>query len=218
MNKTLFAAALALALSFGGLAVSAADEEASPENYTALGKVSFQDGQLSSSVSENLKLLVMGSSDVSLKDNLAQASQNENNKDFGYLRNGSEFVSLKDAMNDAEVVSLENEQLASISLGKFNKDDTIRFGYGSNANGSDFSGNTVSLNVAADPGYYAGYNADGFFQLDFSEKPFDGTIEILVVGEPLPASTVSLLVALGAGAVFLLYRNRRRRAVGAVQA
>ena len=95
-------------------------------------------------------------------------------------------------------------------------DKDITFGYGSEEDSSQFTPRTVTLNVNADPGYYTGYKSEGFFHLDFSENPFDGAIEIMVMGEPLPPSTVTLLVALGAGALLLLYKNRRTR--GAEQA
>ena len=120
-------------------------------------------------------------------------------KSFGYL-SGSDFVTLGSAIKDKTIQLPYNQG--------------IQFGYGTSAN--DFVPRSVSLTVKADPGYYAGYNSDNFFQLDFSEDPFNGLIDILVIGEPLPASTVSWLVALGAGAAFLLYHNRKRR-IGAVE-
>ena len=210
MNKTLFTTALALVLSIGGFIASAqaADES---ENVTSK-RISFQGGTISSTVAQPLTIIAGSAREVDLKDNLTKAAGSSDSVSFGYLLNGTQFVSLSDAMKNATVEETENSKLAAISLGKFESGDTISFGYGTNA--SNF--NTVSLNVSADPGYYAGYKSDGFFQLDFSEDPFDGTIEILVMGEPLPASTVTLLVALGAGALLLLYRNRRTR--GAEQA
>lgn len=119
-------------------------------------------------------------------------------KSFGY-RLGDEFVSLGEASKNPE--ALLNQ--------------SIEFGY-RNSDGK-FEPKTVSLKVSADPGYYADYKEESFLQLDFAKDPFDGVIDILVMGEPLPASTVTLLVALGAGALFLLYRNRRRRISGAEQ-
>ena len=36
-----------------------------------------------------------------------------------------------------------------------------------------------------------------WYHTDFAEEPFDGRIEPLVVGEPLPSTTVTLLIAFG---------------------
>ena len=146
-------------------------------------------------------LEIIGSAAMTGKDltvDLSKAADVDAQK-FGYLigDENKTFVSLGNAMN------------APIPYGQ-----PIRFGYGTSVD--DFNPGTVTLNVSSDPGYYAGYQSDGFFHLDFSEKPFDGSIEILIMGEPLPASTVTLLVALGAGALLLLYKNRRIR--GAEQA
>lgn len=216
MKKTLFTTALAIALAIGGMTAFAQEEkpETSSDN-TNFSKISFKDGVLSSTVAAPFRIIAGSASDFDLKAKLAAAATTTSgDKQFGYLLNGSEFVSLKNALTNANVIEVNDAKLASISLGNFNKGDTIEFGYGNPD--SDFVATNVSLNVSSDPGYFTGYNSENFFQLDFSQDPFDGMIEVLVMGEPLPASTVSLLVALGAGAVFLLYHNRRRR-IGAVE-
>lgn len=45
------------------------------------------------------------------------------------------------------------------------------------------------------PGYENQYKA--WYDTDFAEDPFDGLIEVYVVGEPLPPATTTLLIALG---------------------
>ena len=181
MIKTLFTAALALVLMIGGFALSAADE--------------------SSSAVANLIAKI----DVDLKDNLINSTPE--GKSFGYFLSNGEFTSLATAL-DAATPSKESGK-ATFSLGSFSSDQSIiAFGYGSGKNETGFTG--VSVEVVSDPLYYSGYDADGFYHLDFSEDPFDGTIEVLVLGEPLPSSTVTLLVGLAAVAAFLLYNNRKR--------
>lgn len=203
MKKTLFTAALACALSFFGLVASAQNSAVSFNEDTK---------QFSSNVSKNLTLLVATSSDVDLSGNLSSVSSDE--KTFGYKKNGT-FVSLAQAVNDAQVATVGDAKVTTISLGDFKENDTIEFGY----NGGDNVFHPYSpFKIQSDPGYYGGYNADSFYQLDFSEDPFDGMIEIYVIGEPLPAPAVTLLVALAAGALFLLYKNRGRRSIHTEQA
>ena len=60
----------------------------------------------------------------------------------------------------------------------------------------------------------SGMDTDTFFKLDFPEAPFDGRIEVLVAGTPLPSSSVTLLIAFAAGVFFLLYNDRRKRTCG----
>ena len=38
---------------------------------------------------------------------------------------------------------------------------------------------------------------NSWYPYDFASDPFDGIIEVLVVGEPLPSTTTTLIVALG---------------------
>lgn len=195
MKKTLFTAALALALSLGGAALSA--QETSTDAITL-----EKDHSL-------VTLVVESKLDVNLKQSLTTTSETTGTASFGYKKNGTEFVSLVDAMAAVEVANSDNTaKSATLTLGKFQTGDTFQFGYG---NSSTFEAFTPTLKVASDAGFHAGYDIDSFYQLDFPKDPFDGRIEIYVMGEPLPASTVTLLVALGAAAVILLYNNRRTR-------
>ena len=218
MNKKILTAALACVLSIGGFALSA-------EDYTAKDKVIFDsDGSVfSSRMSESLKIVAVDASNKavgqqSLTEKLVSLS-NYNGKSFGVMKNGSQFIPL----GGASVETIGNLDVASVSLGKFEPGESFQLGF-ANPDGSGFeayesvssvkdlqaAGKSVTVN--GDPLYYAGYNADSFYHLDFAEDPFNGNIEVLVMGEPLPPSTVTLIVALGLGAAFLLYKNRRQRA------
>lgn len=191
MNKTLFTAVLALVLAIGGVVASsqAQDKELIPTGrFTA----------------KSLEL-IGDKIDVNLSANLVNVpAPATEGKTFGYLLAGENdtntFVSLGNAVKEVQLPS----------------NQVIRFGYATNA--SDFEPRAVSLNVSSDPGYYASYDANSFYQLDFSEKPFDGTIDIYVFGEPLPSPVVTMIVALAAGALFLLYKNRKQRSVQTEQA
>ncbi len=198
MKKTLLTAALACTLSLFGFVASAQEQAASFDETTKV---------FTSNVTKDLTLLVATSSDVKLGETLSKISSSDGNKTFGYKKNG-EFVSLAEAVSQAKVVSDGDANVTAINLGSFEQDDTIQFGY----KGEDNVFHPYSpFRVESDPGYYGGYNPDSFYQLDFSEDPFSGMIEILVVGEPLPAPAVTLIIALAAGALFLLYKNRRQQ-------
>lgn len=41
----------------------------------------------------------------------------------------------------------------------------------------------------------------GWYMRDFSEDPFDGKIDVLVVGEPLPSPTTTLFILLGVAGI-----------------
>jgi len=201
MKKTLFATALVCALTIFGFAATA---QASAVRFNNDSKT------FSSKVSKKLNLLVATSNTVDLSKNLSTVSSTEN-KTFGYLKNGT-FVSLAQAVSDAKVSTVGNAKVAAIRLGEFNENDTIQFGINTN-NGENNEFTPYSpFKIQSDPGYYGGYNAESFYQLDFSNDPFDGMIEI-VIGEPLPAPVVTLIVALAAGALFLLYKNRKQRPI-----
>ena len=79
--------------------------------------------------------------------------------------------------------------LADYVLGHFTKDDQVKLVY---KDGDTVTPSTITV-LSSDPGYFAGYNAESFYQLDFDENPFDGTIEVAIIGEPLPGSTVTLI-------------------------
>ena len=204
MKKSFLTAALACVLSVGGLALFADDNGFSFDKDT---------GVLSSKgASESLRILV---DNASGKLGLSEFMKpRDDGKSFGYMLNGAsetgrKFVSLATLMSSIKT----SGNTESVSLGSFSKDDTVQFGYAS-SDGSGFS----SVSIGSDAGFYSGIDTESFFKLDFSENPFDGNIEIMLMGEPLPASTVTLLIALAAGAGFLLYNNRRKRACGAEQA
>lgn len=48
-----------------------------------------------------------------------------------------------------------------------------------------------------------------WFAYDFAEEPFDGRIEPLVLGEPLPSPGLTLALALGTAGIILLNRKRK---------
>ena len=135
-------------------------------------------------------------------------------KEFGYKVNGGAFVSLSSAMESARSAADGDKVSATLELGSFNPTEQLQFGYG-DENGFEA---IPELKISSDAGFHAGYNIDSFYQLDFPQDPFHGRIEILALGAPLPASTVTLLVALAAAAGLLLYNNRRTRARFSAQA
>ena len=97
-----------------------------------------------------------------------------------------------------------------ISLGDgFADKDGIQFGYAADEAGSGFT--YANVKVSSDPLFSYNYNPASFYEYDFSKDPFDGNIEVLNFGTPLPSSTVTLLIALAAAAGLLLYNNRRQR-------
>lgn len=59
------------------------------------------------------------------------------------------------------------------------------------------------------PGYENPYKA--WYDADFAEDPFDGLIEVYVVGEPLPSPLMTLVLALGTCGI--IYSTRKRRVV-----
>lgn len=211
--KKLFTTALACALTIFGATAFAQTQQA--VNFVP-GEKQNDPGFFTSNVSKSLSILVATSSDVNLSENLAAVS-GADGKTLGYTRNGGEFVSLAQAVSDAKVFPVtttvdgetKSANIASIRLGEFNQNDKIQIGYQDGEGFHPYS----PFKIESDPGYYGGYNSDSFYQLDFSEDPFSGMIEILVVGEPLPAPAVTLIIALAAGALLLLYKNRRQRAV-----
>ena len=162
-----------------------------------------------SNVSVNVNVVAM---DGDLVSNLAAASAEKSGKQFGYIMRDGVFQSLSGAI-------AAQPQDGKVSLGEFpvTEEDGFKFGF-SDSEGSEFKPVSLKLKVAGDSGFYGGFDTNGFYQLDFPEEPFDGKIDILVMGEPLPASTVTLLVALAAAAGLLLYNNRRTRARFSAQA
>ena len=205
MSKKFFMAALAGFLTIGAFSVFA-DE---PQTVEAL------------SSKDNMRILAIAKSNSELKlaDNLnaAKAATTESGRKLGYyvVKAGStegQFVSLSDAIT--QEVTTDGQGQDVVALGHFSADDTVQFGYQEN---SVFHPTPINV-LSSDPSYYTGYKSEGFYQLDFSEMPFDGKIDVLVVGEPLPSPTVTLILSLGALAVFMGYtRRKQQRAQAAVQ-
>ena len=190
MKKTLVPAVLACVMTIFGFAASLQAEDAELVHGNKFS-------------TDSLKILNETKEEtyeVKLKANLVNLPQVEGKK-FGY-RLGDKFVPLSEVASSVTA----NDALS------------FDFGYAivSGEDFSEFEKSKVSFNVSADPGYYAGYNNQSFYQLDFSENPFDGVIDI-VIGEPLPAPAVTMIVALAAGALFLLYKNRRQRFIQSEQ-
>ena len=196
MKKSLIMAALAGFLTVCGITASAEDVTVSTPTM---------------SVKNPMRILVIAKPEYNLTQKLTDAQAVVDGKTMGYLVNpgtsNAEFVSLAKAMPTVTVTEDPNgDHIAA--LGRFTNGETIQFGYNTK---DGFEAAPISV-LTSDSGYYAGYNSDSFYQLDFSEMPFDGKIDILVVGEPLPSSTVTLIVSLAALAVFLGYVRRKQQA------
>ena len=206
MKKTFFTAALAFVLSLGGLVLSADDD-----SLTNNPRLLFHNNAM--------MLVVASETDSDLTTGLSKLAGTEagstSQRTFGYILDSGDFCSLADAISEAKVDTETNT--ARISLGKFDATKLNEYQFGFVKDG-EFTPVGPSLNVASDPLFYGEFSSEGFYQLDFSNDPFDGKIEVLVMGEPLPASTVTMLVALAAAGAFLLYRNRRTRARFSAQA
>ena len=141
---------------------------------------------------------------VSLKNNLTTAAP-EAKPVFGYRKQSGGFYSLNSILSSA----IPSGDSISISLDGFADEDGIQFGYASDDAGSGFT--HANVKVSSDPLFSYNYNPESFYALDFTNTAFDGNIEILNFGAPLPTSTVTLLIALSAAAGLLLYNNRRQR-------
>lgn len=70
----------------------------------------------------------------------------------------------------------------------------------------------VAYNVNSENNFFAGYATDSFYNTDFAEDPFDGVIQVLVMGEPLPSPTVTLICAIGVIGI-LLYCKKRKEVI-----
>ena len=202
MNKKIIMAALAGILTVCGMSLSA-QEETTKKTIDAF------------SAKDTMKILAVAKPDYKLADKLTQAQGEESNT-FGYILNpgsdNAKFVSLSQALADTSVASDGTNDV--VSFGRFSKGDKVQFGYYD----SDNKSNPATINViSSDSGYYSGYNAQGFYELDFSAMPFDGEIEVLIIGEPLPSPTVTLIVALALVAAYMGYSYRKQRAHAVVQ-
>lgn len=201
MSKKFIMAALAGFLTVGAFAVSA-DDNQTVDSLTA---------------KDNIRILAIAksSSNPRLADNLAAAkATTDEGAQAGYyvVKEGQtegSFVSLAEAIK--QDVTTDEQGRDVVTLGRFSQGDKVQFGVKKN---DKFTATPINV-LSSDPSYYAGYNAEGFYQLDFSEMPFDGKIDVLVVGEPLPSSTVTLILSLAALAVFLGYTRRKQQRVAA---
>ena len=62
--------------------------------------------------------------------------------------------------------------------------------------------------ISSEPdGYMAPYKA--WYEQDFASDPFDGRIEVYVMGEPLPSATQTMFLTLGVLAILLYCRNTK---------
>ena len=188
MKKTLFTATLSFALTVFGVASYAQVDVTgggNPATFTA-------------NASETLYLKI-----------LPKAAESSLALNFAIKRNSGDAESLLTA-EQIESAKAKDVKGLSLSLGKFNAEESFQLGIISNNGFKPF--------ISSEPGYYTSVNENSFYSLDFSENPFDGLTDIYVMGEPLPAPTVTLIVALAAGAAFLLYKNRKQRVLRAEQA
>lgn len=63
--------------------------------------------------------------------------------------------------------------------------------------------------IDSDNNYVELSPATNFYKVDFSEDPFDGKIQILVMGEPLPSPTTTLICTLGVLGILLYCKKRK---------
>lgn len=148
------------------------------------------DNSFAASASEKLYLKILPKASSSLAMN------------FAIKRGDADYQTL---LTSEQISAASSEKVKGLrlDLGNFAANETFKVGV--------VSGGQFEPFVSSEPGYYTSVDTNSYYSLDFSETPFDGTIEVFVFGEPLPPSTVTLLVALAAGAAFLLYRNRKQR-------
>ena len=211
MNKKFFMAALVGVMTVCGFALSGQEPE-----IKKVGEVGSLDAK------SKMRIVAIARPNAKLVDKLTTAQDPTKGTGLtrGYLLKSSsgteKFVSLSEAIPASVQDSVSNDANGNqlVSLGHFEKGDKVQFGFQDAAGG--FTPMSISV-LSSDPAYYAGYNADSFYQLDFSEDPFDGRIDVLVVGEPLPSSTVTLILSLAALAVFFGYVRRKQQSAHAVQ-
>lgn len=193
MKKTFLTAALACVLSvFGGFTLSADEIDVLVDKF-----VSENAPGLSASKVEKIKSHARKyAGKVDMSKYMKAKSMMANKKVLGYKMN-DDLASLATLLD-----SLDSGGEA-FPIGTFGKDDLLQFENAGAGNGF--------VSIGSDSGFHSGMDTDTFFKLDFPEAPFDGRIEVLVAGAPLPSPSVTLLVAFAAGAIFLLYNDRRKR-------
>lgn len=63
--------------------------------------------------------------------------------------------------------------------------------------------------LSTDYSMFSDYMCDYWYSTDFAAEPFDGRIEVMVMGEPLPSTTTTLLISIALVGL-LLYKNKFR--------
>ncbi len=67
--------------------------------------------------------------------------------------------------------------------------------------------------VNSDNNYVELSPAAYFYNVDFSEDPFDGKIQIFVMGEPLPSPLTTLICCFGVIGILLYYKKKKEAEV-----
>ena len=216
MNKKFLVAALAGLVTVCGFAAQGPAQEQSQEQETQVTKI----GEVKSlDAKEKMRIVAIAHPNTNLASKLTTVrGVTAGGLTRGYLVKSSSgettFKPLSEAISENVSVSTDSKGNELVSLGTFSKNDTVQFGFQDKQGG--FTPMSISV-LSSDPAYYAGYNADSFYQLDFSEDAFDGQIDVLVMGEPLPGPTVTLILSLAALAVFMGYARRKQQNAHAVQ-
>ena len=216
MNKKFFVAAGVGVMTVCGFAAQGPAPEQSQEQKAAVTKI----GEVTTlDAKDKMRIVAIAHTNTQLTDKLSTVrGATADGLTRGYLVTSSSgeksFVPLSKAISENVSTTRDGKGNELVSLGHFEKNDTVQFGF-QDAQGG-FTPMSISV-LSSDPSYYAGYNIDSFYQLDFSEKPFDGRIDVLVMGEPLPSPTVTLILSLAALAIFMGYARRKQQNAHAVQ-
>jgi len=65
-----------------------------------------------------------------------------------------------------------------------------------------------SFKINSENNIYVGFSTDKFYNLDFAEDPFDGIIEVMVMGEPSASTNLTLLIAGLLGLAMFMYKKK----------
>lgn len=63
--------------------------------------------------------------------------------------------------------------------------------------------------INSDNNYVELSPATYFYNIDFSEDPFDGKIQVFVMGEPLPSPLTTLICCFGVIGILLYYKKKK---------
>lgn len=63
--------------------------------------------------------------------------------------------------------------------------------------------------ISSDNNFIAG-NFENYYQLDFAADPFDGRIQVMVMGEPLPTPFTTLICSLGVIGILLYCKKKKQ--------